>query len=257
MINNRKKGSAEKEMSIDRVAVKNRAKNLVRTARPSMLTAALLLVLLGAVINWLSSRLVGLTANQVSTMLENYQAGNMAAAYSVVERSSPSSMELLLDQLLQLAFQIIGVGFTIFVVNTVRQTGPVYGNLLDGFTMMPRLLFLLILRYIFIVLWSLLIIVPGIIAAYKYRFAVYLMIDHPEWSALDCLRESKRMTQGYKGQLFVLDLSFLLWLILCALPVIGYAAQIYVTPYKEAAHVYYYEIVKADELGREGFSYNV
>ena len=85
----------------------------------------------------------------------------------------------------------------------------------------------------------------------------YLMIDHPEMSAMDCLRESKRMTQGYKGQLFVLDLSFLLWLILCALPVIGYAAQIYVTPYKEAAHVYYYEIVKADELGRERFSYNV
>ena len=244
-------------MNIDRVAVKQRAKNLVRTAKPSMLTAALLFVLLGVVINWLSSRLVGLTANQATTMFENFTAGNYDAAYAVVRRSSPSSMEFLLDQLLQLALQVISVGFSIFVINTIRQKGPVYGNLLDGFTMMPRLLFLLILQSLLIFLWTLLFIVPGIVAVYKYRFAVYLMIDHPEWSATDCLRESKRMTQGYKGQLFRLDLSFLLWFILCAVPVIGYAAQIYVTPYKEAADVYYYETVKAGELGRESYSYSI
>ena len=55
----------------------------------------------------------------------------------------------------------------------------------------------------------------------------------------------------------MLDFSFLLWIILCAFPVIGYAAQIYVAPYREAAHVYYYETVKAGELGREDFSYGV
>ena len=243
-------------MTIDRASVKRKARELIRTAKPSMLTAAVLLVLLGVVINWLSSRLVGLTANQFTSMLENYQAGNYEAAYSVVERSSPSTMEFLLDQLLQLAFRIIGVGFTIFVVNTVRQKEAVFGNLLDGFTMMPRLLFLLVLQYVFITLWTMLFIIPGIVAIYRYRFAVYLMIDHPEWSAMDCLNESKRMTQGYKGQLFVLDLSFLLWIILCAVPVIGYAAQIYVTPYKEASLVYYYETVKAEEADRQAYQFD-
>ena len=88
---------------------------------------------------------------------------------------------------------------------------------------------------------ALLFVIPGIIAAYRYSLAIYVMIDHPEYSAMDCLRESKRLTMGYKGQLFLLDLSFILWLILTALPVVGYAAQVYVTPYMETSRVLYYE----------------
>ena len=135
------------------------------------------------------------------------------------------------------------------MINTVRQTGPVFGNLLDGFGMLPRLLFLLVLQYAFIILWSLLFLIPGIIAAYRYSLAVYVMIDHPEYTAMDCLRESKRLTNGYKAQLFTLDLSFILWLLLTALPVLGYAAQVYVTPYMETARVLYYEKIRLQQNG--------
>lgn len=52
------------------------------------------------------------------------------------------------------------------------------------------------------------------------------------------------MTQGYKGQLFRLDLSFLLWLLLSSLPVVGYAVQVILTPYMETARALYYEQIR-------------
>ena len=139
---------------------------------------------------------------------------------------------------------------SLFVMNSVRRSQPAIGNLLDGFGMFPRVLFLIILQIVLIFLWSLLLVIPGIIAAYRYSFAVYVMIDHPEMSAMDCLRESKRLTTGYKRQLFLLDLSFIFWFILTMIPVVGYIAQVYVTPYMESAKVLYYEQIRALQDGK-------
>lgn len=83
-----------------------------------------------------------------------------------------------------------------------------------------------ILTGIFIFLWSLLLIIPGIIAAYRYRMALYLLLDNPNMSVYQCIRESKRMMVGHKAELFVLDLSFLGWYILSAVPFVS----IWVTP---------------------------
>ena len=240
-------------MTIDRTAVKLEAKQLLRESRPSMLTAGLLFTLLGVLIGWLSLRLTGIDSSVMNRMLELASGGNTEAAMALMAKSTPSAGSSLIDTLLQLALSIVGVGFSLFIMNSVRRTQPVFGNLLDGFGMFPRVLFLIVLQTLFIFLWSLLFIIPGIIAAYRYSFAVYIMIDHPELSAMDCLRESKRMTDGYKGQLFMLDLSFILWLLLTAIPVIGYAAQVYVTPYRETAKVLYYEQIRCSVPGGEVF----
>ena len=236
-------------MIIDRTAVKLQAKQLIRESRPSMLTAALLYTLLTATVGWLSLRLTGVDTAAMNEMLQYASDGNTEAVMALMAKSTPSAGASLIDSLLRLAMSIVGVGFSLFVMNSVRRTQPVFGNLLDGFGMFPRVLFLIVLQIVFIFLWSLLFIIPGIIAAYRYSFAVYVMIDHPEMSAMDCLRESKRLTDGYKGQLFLLDLSFILWLLLTMIPVIGYIAQVYVTPYKESAKVLYYEQISAQPTG--------
>lgn len=163
----------------------------------------------------------------------------------MMTKATPSAGASLIDSLLRLAMAVVGVGFSLFVMNSVRRSQPAIGNLLDGFGMFPRVLFLIILQIVLIFLWSLLLVIPGIIAAYRYSFAVYVMIDHPEMSAMDCLRESKRLTTGYKRQLFLLDLSFIFWFLLTMIPVVGYIAQVYVTPYMESARVLYYEQIRA------------
>ena len=240
-------------MIIDRTAVKLEAKQLLRESRPSMLTAGLLYTLLGILIGWLSLRLTGVDSAVMNRMLEMAASGNTEGAMALMAKSAPSAGSSLMDSLLQLALAVVGVGFSLFVMNSVRRAQPVLGNLLDGFGMFPRVIFLIVLQTLFIFLWSLLFIIPGIIAAYRYSFAVYIMIDHPELSAMECLRESKRMTDGYKSQLFMLDLSFLLWLLLTAVPVVGYAAQVYVTPYMESAKVLYYEQIRCAIPGEEVF----
>jgi uncharacterized membrane protein len=232
-------------MIIDRTAAKLQAKQLIRESQPSMLTAALLYTLLTALIGWLSLRLTGVDTNTMNEMLRLASEGNSEAVMEMMTRATPSAGASLIDSLLRLAMAVVGVGFSLFVMNSVRRSQPALGNLLDGFGMFPRVLFLIILQIVLIFLWSLLLVIPGIIAAYRYSFAVYVMIDHPEMSAMDCLRESKRLTTGYKRQLFLLDLSFILWFLLTMIPIVGYIAQVYVTPYMESARVLYYEQIRA------------
>ena len=236
-------------MIIDRTAAKLQAKQLIRESQPSMLTAALLYTLLTALIGWLSLRLTGVDTNTMNEMLRLASEGNSEAVMEMMNKATPSAGASLIDSLLRLAMAVVGVDFSLFVMNSVRRSQPALGNLLDGFGMFPRVLFLIILQIVFIFLWSLLLVIPGIIAAYRYSFAVYVMIDHPEMSAMDCLRESKRLTTGYKRQLFLLDLSFIFWFLLTMIPVVGYIAQVYVTPYMESARVLYYEQIRALQGG--------
>ncbi len=236
-------------MIIDRTAAKLQAKQLIRESQPSMLTAALLYTLLTALIGWLSLRLTGVDTNTMNEMLQLASEGNSEAVMEMMTKATPSAGASLIDSLLRLAMAVVGVGFSLFVMNSVRRSQPALGNLLDGFGMFPRVLFLIILQIVLIFLWSLLLVIPGIIAAYRYSFAVYVMIDHPEMSAMDCLRESKRLTTGYKRQLFLLDLSFILWFLLTMIPVVGYIAQVYVTPYMESARVLYYEQIRTLQGG--------
>jgi uncharacterized membrane protein len=236
-------------MIIDRTAAKLQAKQLIRESQPSMLTAALLYTLMTALIGWLSLRLTGVDTNTMNEMLQLASEGNSEAVMEMMTKATPSAGASLIDSLLRLAMAVVGVGFSLFVMNSVRRSKPAIGNLLDGFGMFPRVLFLIILQIVFIFLWSLLLVIPGIIAAYRYSFAVYVMIDHPEMSAMDCLRESKRLTTGYKRQLFLLDLSFIFWFLLTMIPVVGYIAQVYVTTYMESAKVLYYEQIRALQDG--------
>ena len=70
--------------------------------------------------------------------------------------------------------------------------------------------------------------------------ALYLIIEHPEMSVLECIRESSRMMKGHKAELFIMDLSFIGWYLLMGLPYVGYAAQIWVMPYYEITNALYY-----------------
>lgn len=95
-----------------------------------------------------------------------------------------------------------------------------------------------LLRNIYIALWSLLLIIPGIVKSYSYAMAPYIMAEHPEYGANQCISMSKEMMKGHKFDLFCLELSFLGWTILSALSLgIGF---LFLTPYQEAARAAFY-----------------
>lgn len=94
------------------------------------------------------------------------------------------------------------------------------------------------LSSLYIALWSLLFVIPGIVKAYSYAMAPYIMAEHPEYGANECISTSKQLMKGLKWNLFCLDLSFIGWAILSGLTLgIG---TLFLNPYREAAHAAFY-----------------
>ncbi len=121
-----------------------------------------------------------------------------------------------------------------------------FSHVIDGFKDdFGGILALGLLETLFITLWSMLFLIPGIVKSYAYSFAYYVKIDHPEYDWHACLDESKRLTQGHKGELFVLDLSFIGWLIVGTLA-LG-VGTFWVAPYMATAKIHAYLALTWDD----------
>lgn len=123
-----------------------------------------------------------------------------------------------------------------------KQESIAVGEVFDGFKITGKALWLQILTNFFTFLWSLLFVIPGIVKMYAYSMAPYILAENPEMSAEDALEKSKQITQGHKSELFVLQLSFILWMLLCVVT-LG-IASIYVIPYMSATTANFYNSIK-------------
>ena len=115
---------------------------------------------------------------------------------------------------------VLVTGFVLYCMAIRRGERAEYFTLFDGFSFVGKIILLNIVIYLFIFLWSMLFVIPGIIAAYRYRFALLNLYENPGIGVMEALDMSKRQTLGYKGQLLTLDLSYLGWILLASLPLI-------------------------------------
>ena len=132
-----------------------------------------------------------------------------------------------------------------YVILKLARTGQKidFKDLFRGFTQdIGQNILLGLLSSLFVALWSLLLIVPGIMKAYSYSMIYYIKADHPEYDWRTCLHASQEMTYGHKMELFVLDLSFIGWYILGTL-CLGVGTR-WVIPYHETAKALVYEQIK-------------
>jgi uncharacterized membrane protein len=106
-----------------------------------------------------------------------------------------------------------------------------------------------ILIGVFTALWTLLFVVPGIIKALSYSMAYYIVAENPDMGALAAINESKRIMEGHKMELFVLHLSFIPWGILTA--VTFGIAGIYTIPYMQQTLANFYLALKNGEARAE------
>ena len=134
-----------------------------------------------------------------------------------------------------------------YFLGLVRKTTKAddFNSLIDGVKEKPLdQLVLGLLLTIFVALWSLLFVIPGIIMAYAYSMAAYVKVDHPEYSPIQAIRASAELMRGHKWQLFVLDLSFIGWYLL-SFVTFG-LASLWVAPYVAASRAeFYQELVKS------------
>ena len=89
----------------------------------------------------------------------------------------------------------------------------------------------MLLRTVFTALWTLLLIIPGIIKSYEYRMIPYILAENPDLEWREVFSISRRMMDGEKWNAFILDLSFLGWAFLSAIT-LGLVGIFYVNPYK-------------------------
>ena len=138
------------------------------------------------------------------------------------------------------------ISITMIYLRLADGIRPEISNTFDGFSIFGKSVLLVVLIEIFVTLWSLLFIVPGIIKAYSYSLAPYILAENPEMNANDAIKESKRLMNGHKMDFFVLQLSFIPWILLVCVT-FGFAS-IYVSPYINATYVNFYNSIKEQPL---------
>lgn len=100
------------------------------------------------------------------------------------------------------------------------------------------------LRNLYVALWGILFIIPGIVKSYSYAMTPFILADHPDMTASQAIDLSTEMMDGHKAELFVLELTFLGWDILAALS--WNLGNIALNPYKNAAHAAFYRQLQAE-----------
>lgn len=187
---------------IDRPGLKAEMKGVLRDAQVSSKGFAALYLLLGLILSMVDS-----VANSGGTV----SYGNPLGIFVRI-------LTLLLSI-------VLSIGFILYCSAVRQGQRAEYLTLFDGFSFVGKVIGLAVVQTFFILLWSFLFIVPGIIAAYRYQFAYFNLCENPELGFMDALELSKKQTTGYKGQLLTLDLSYLGWGLLASLPMsvwVGY-----------------------------------
>ncbi len=133
------------------------------------------------------------------------------------------------------------LGFAMFFLGVGRGGMPSFGTFFAGFKRFIGAFCLYWCMLVFVLLWMLLLIIPGIMAAYSYAMAYYVYADNPELGALGAIKRSKELMYGHRLKLFWLGLTFIGWGFLCILTFgIGF---LWLVPYfNTALAVFYHDI---------------
>ncbi len=156
--------------------------------------------------------------------------------------SSILAMSAALMFIIALVWSVVGasvtLGHNIYYIALIRREAVRVDMLFSRFRIWLKAWGLSLFTSLFIFLWSLLLVIPGIIASYRYAMAPYIMAQNPDMGIREAVDISKDMMNGNKGRLFILDLSFIGWSILAALTFgIGF---LWLNPYMNAARASFY-----------------
>ena len=140
---------------------------------------------------------------------------------------------------------ILVVGIALFIIGSIVSPGNYTGirTLFNYFVHWKKVVAANLLKGIFIALWSLLFIIPGIFAIYNYAMVPYILAEDPTIAPSEALKKSKEMMYGNRWRLFCLEISFIGWAILAALTFgIG---GLWLIPYEQAAFADFYREISS------------
>jgi len=137
------------------------------------------------------------------------------------------------------------LGLAGYFLKRIRGDEIFTKNIFDGFKKFLPSFLLMFFYSLFVFLWSLLLIVPGIIKSFGYAMAIYILYDNPGIKPLEAIKKSQIMMKGYKGKLCLLYLSFVGWALLGLLTLgIGW---LWLYPYVGLSMGNFYENLKQSQ----------
>ena len=219
-----------------RAQIKEESKVFIRTGQVSVLVVSAIVIVVGLVLSEVSSLL---DTGDLSYKLYLYELG-------LAEPPEPTYVPPTLQFvsiLVSLVNMILNAGYLSYLMGIRKGRTMPYSSLLDGLGIAGKVIWCNILVGIKIFLWSLLFVIPGLIASYRYRFALYNIIENPQMTASEAIALSCRQTEGWKMELFILDWSLFGWDLLQV--VTGGIAGIWVRPYRMLTDLGYYEMCSA------------
>ncbi len=209
---------------MDRYEIKKRATILLYTVKPRPFIVTVLLLAFLEAINMVSMQIGG------QPFVFDPAAAKIGDLENMI-RYVPENVTLLSSLCLG-ALQLLGMtlqtGYQSYCLHAARLQKCSFFDLMDGFLVFFKSL--LIRLYIFITVYiaSLLLLVPGLIVYYTYSMSIRLLLDHPGWSVVRCLRESRRLMSGYKKEFFSLRLSLIFWTVMTIFPITAIFARPYI-----------------------------
>lgn len=136
-------------------------------------------------------------------------------------------------------------GMTVFFLGIARGEEMTVGRVFDGFKDFGRIFTTMFLYFLYIILWGMLLVIPGVIKGYSYAMTPYILKDNPEMKNNEAIEKSMEMMNGHKMDLFLLDLSLIGWAILCLFTLgIGF---LFLSSYQDTAHAHFYEDLKKEQ----------
>lgn len=223
-------------MLLDRIGLKREAKTIVKNAKANAYGVTLLFLAIALVIG-------GIDTYVSDGIGQIFIEQGLSVPQWLPRAEFPPLVVTFVSVVVWLLTQLLSAGYCLYHLGIRQRREMSCGTLFDGFAFAGKVILVQLVSTIFIALWTLLFVIPGFIATYRYRFALYNICENPELGVMEAIRMSKRQTKGFKWQLFVMDLSFLGWSILCALTM-G-ILNIWITPWIQQTEVGYFQAIKA------------
>lgn len=234
---------------LNRAQIKAEARMIMKGARVSPYIMTMLVMVIVFILNRVTDFVQGgslfysydpMSYDSMERYMEILQSGSLLTIEDMADLlPEVTGVSLFLSIFVSLVSIILDGGYYIYCMGVRRGAEMPYATLADGLGSAGKLIWCYILKEVKIFLWALLFWIPGIIAAYRYRFAYYNILTDSSLTASGAIQLSCQQTRGMKGSLFVLDLSFIGWMLLSSLT-FG-LLDIWLTPYMTLCDLAYFE----------------
>ena len=256
---------------VNRKAIKMQAKEWIRRAVPAAWLVALVYQVAVTVIPEFIGRLMPYQneLNELFAMYSPEDAELILYRMMDIFSSTGGYLMLFVSIALSLYSTVVSYGYTGYSLGVIRGENPGCGELFSRFYMAGKIILAMVLEVIYVFLWSLLFVIPGLVAAYRYRMVTYCLLDDPDCSVNEAFRRSKLLMDGRKWELFKLDVSFWPWsfaasllagspyqilsgrLADCLYYIIAIAINLFLIPYRGFTYASWYEAIRPKTGGEQ------